>query len=174
MTVDVEALYRKYGPMVLRRCRQLLHNEERAVDAMQDVFVQVLRRQKTLNDRAPSSLLYTIATNTCLNVLRSERRRPETRSDEILVNIAGVDDPESGVISRHFLDRVFSREKESTRAIAVMHYVDGMTYDEVAQEVGLSVSGVRKRLRILRAHVKGLDDAATMGSGPDGSDEQEP
>ena len=174
MAVDVEALYRKFGPMVLRRCRQLLRNEEKAVDAMQDVFVQVLRKEETLNDRAPSSLLYTIATNTCLNVLRSERRRPETRSDEILVTIAGVDDPESQVLSRHFLDRVFSREKESTRAIAVMHYVDGMTYEEVAHEVGLSVSGVRKRLRTLRAHVKGLDDADTTGSQPDGSQEQGP
>ena len=28
MAVDVEALYRKYGPMVLRRCRHLLRDEE--------------------------------------------------------------------------------------------------------------------------------------------------
>jgi DNA-directed RNA polymerase specialized sigma24 family protein len=37
LTVDVEALYRSYGPMVLRRCRQLLSDEENAAEAMQEV-----------------------------------------------------------------------------------------------------------------------------------------
>jgi RNA polymerase sigma-70 factor (ECF subfamily) len=158
VAVDVEALYRKYGPMVLRRCRHLLRDEEKAVDAMQDTFVQVLRREDRLDARAPSSLLYTIATNVCLNVLRSEKRRPQTHNETILANIAAADDPESKVLSRHFLERVFAREMPSTRAIAVMHYVDGMTHEEVAREVGLSVSGVRKRLRTLRARAQELED----------------
>jgi RNA polymerase sigma-70 factor (ECF subfamily) len=125
---------------------------------MQDTFVQVLRRRDRLDERAPSSLLYTIATNVCLNVLRSEKRRPQTRNEKILANIAASDDPEGKVLSRHFLDRVFAREQVSTRAIAVMHYVDGMTHEEVAREVGLSVSGVRKRLRTLRARARELED----------------
>ena len=37
--------------------------------------------------------------------------------------------------------------------MAVLHYRDGMTLEEVAGEVGLSVSGVRKRLRGLRARL---------------------
>ena len=42
MAIDVEAAYRRYGPMVLRRCRQMLRDEQQATDAMQDVFVQLL------------------------------------------------------------------------------------------------------------------------------------
>jgi RNA polymerase sigma-70 factor, ECF subfamily len=34
--------------------------------------------------------------------------------------------------------------------MAVLHYVDGLSLEQVADEVGLSVSGVRKRLRKLR------------------------
>jgi len=34
--------------------------------------------------------------------------------------------------------------------MAVLHYVDGFTLEEVARETGLSVSGVRRRLRRLR------------------------
>jgi RNA polymerase sigma-70 factor (ECF subfamily) len=41
--------------------------------------------------------------------------------------------------------------------MAVMHLVDGLTLDEVAVEVGLSVSGVRKRLRVLKEHVSQLE-----------------
>ncbi|HUX13364.1 MAG TPA: sigma-70 family RNA polymerase sigma factor [Spirochaetia bacterium] len=152
--VDVEALYRKYGPMVVRRCRQILHDEDKALDAAQDVFVRLIRHQDQLDQSAPSSLLYRIATNVCLNVLRSERRKPQTHDDEILQAIAGVDDPAETVINTHLLERLFHREHESTRVIAVLHYVDRLTLEETAAEVGLSVSGVRKRLRRLRE--KGL------------------
>jgi DNA-directed RNA polymerase specialized sigma24 family protein len=39
--IDVEALSRRYGPMVLRRCRRLLGDEQEALDACQDVFVRI-------------------------------------------------------------------------------------------------------------------------------------
>ena len=128
----------------------MLRDEEQALDAMQDVFVEVLRRESDLVDYAPSSLLYTIATNVCLNRIRRSKRRPETANDELLQNIAGGDSPEDQTLTAHFLDRVFAREPESTRTIAVLHYVDGLTLDETAAQVGMSVSGVRKRLRGLR------------------------
>jgi RNA polymerase sigma-70 factor (ECF subfamily) len=145
--------------MVLRRCRGLLRNEEAALDAMQDVFVQVLRRENDLVLTGPSSLLYRIATNVCLNILRKDRRRNVTSDDEILQAIAGSDDPESLALSRHFLDKLFDSEKESTRTIAVLHYVDKLTLEETAREVGLSVSGVRKRLRTLRSRGLELKEA---------------
>ena len=143
--------------MVLRRCRQLLRDEDKAVDAMQDTFVQVLRREGALDDRAPSSLLYTIATNVCLNLMRSERRRPRAGDDSLLETIAGSDDPARGAVTRHLLDSIFAREQPSTRVMAVMHFVDGLTYEEVAAEVGLSVSGVRKRLRTLKGRARALE-----------------
>ena len=58
------------------------------------------------------------------------------------------------------LDRIFARVPESSRTIAVMHLVDGMTLEEVADAVGLSVSGVRKRLRALSSLAIELRDAA--------------
>ena len=159
MAVDVEALYRKYGPMVLRRCRRLLGDEERALDAMQDTFVRVLRHSGRLNDRAPSSLLYCIATNVCLNILRSDRRHPKISGDEILLNVASTEDVEEKAVTRHFLDGIFQRERASTKTMAVLHYVDKMTLEEVASHVGLSVSGVRKRLAALKARTQTLQEA---------------
>ena len=136
----------------------MLRDEERALDAMQDVFVEVLRREKDLVHYAPSSLLYTIATNVCLNKIRRSKRRPETSDDEILQTIAGGESPESEALTNHFLDRLFSREPESTRTIAMLHYVDGLTLEETSVQVGMSVSGVRKRLRTLRSHGIELQD----------------
>lgn len=148
--MDIELLYKKYGPMVYRRCKSMLKNEDAATDAMQDVFVQLIKKKHSLTMDAPSSLLYTIATNTCLNIIRKNKKTPECESDEILSIIAGQEDHERLVLTNHFLDKLFGNEKSSTRIIAVLHYVDGYTLEETASQVGLSVSGVRKRLRKLR------------------------
>src|SRR5438067_1984399 len=72
--LDVAALSQKYGPMVLRRCRQLLRDEQEALDGCQDVFVRVIEHRRHLDARYPSSLLYRIATNVCLNRIRDRRR----------------------------------------------------------------------------------------------------
>jgi RNA polymerase sigma factor (sigma-70 family) len=63
------------------------------------------------------------------------------------------------------LNRLFGAEPESSQVIAVMHHVDGMTHEEVAAEVGLSVSGVRKRLRKLRRRLHELDSVAPTPRG---------
>lgn len=146
--MNVETLYNTYGPMVLRRCRHLLRNEERALDAMQDVFVRVLQRQNQLHADYPSSLLYRIATNICLNHIRDQRT--DTPGNDILTRIAGFEEPESRLDAKSLLDTLFGRHQTSTRTIAVLHFVDGLTLEEVAREVNMSVSGIRKRLRGLR------------------------
>ncbi len=156
MAVDVEGMYRRYGPMVLRRCRRLLGDEEHAVEAMQDTFVQLLRHRERLDDSAPSSLMYRMATNVCLNRIRASGRRPEVPDGDLIERLAHAPGAEARTGARRLLDRIFDREAKSqtpvsTATIAVLHLLDGMTLEEVAREVGLSVSGVRKRLRGLRA-----------------------
>ena len=152
--MDLEHAYRQYGPLVLRRCRRLLRDEGLALDAMQDVFVEVLRRNDRIDATAPSALFLRVATNVCLNRLRWKRRHPEDADDQLLMQLAAtIPDGESRSTARRILDRIFRHEAESTLTIAVMHYVDRMTLEEVAAESGLSVSGVRKRLRTLRARL---------------------
>lgn len=164
MAIDIETYYRQYGPMVLRRCRQMLKDEEAAVDAMQDTFVKLLRYRTQLEHRGPSSLLYTMATNVCLNRIRSMGRKREDAAGERLEYIARIPESTSArVAAASLLDRLFSRERASTKTMAVLHYVDGMTLAEVADAVGLSVSGVRKRLRPLRERLHMLQEEGDNG-----------
>ncbi len=96
-TLDLEDLWDRYGSLVLRRCRQLLRDEEEALDVCQDVFVQLLRRRDVLDIRFPSSLIYRIATNLCLNRIRDRRQWPDLVEDEQLARIARLDDPTPAV-----------------------------------------------------------------------------
>ncbi len=147
--------------MVYRRCRSLLGDEEEAADLMHDVFTEVLKRYDVSDIDYPSSLLYRIATTRSLNRLRSKRRKPETDHDDTLAQIAALDPDIVEAIDRgSLLDRIFQKEAPSTRLIATLHYVDRMTLDEVADHVGLSVSGVRKRLRQLKERAKTFREVA--------------
>jgi RNA polymerase sigma-70 factor, ECF subfamily len=159
VTIDPYTYYCAYGPMVLRRCRKLLGDEHTARDAMHDVFVQVLSRADQLADQAPSSLLFRIATNVCLNRIRSRRRRPEDADPELLTEIAVETDPAARSAARAALDALFRHEPDDTALIAVLHLHDRMTLEEVAAEVGMSVSGVRKRLARLRTKLHALEDS---------------
>lgn len=135
--------------MVLRRCRHLLGDEDSALDALQDVFAKVMG-QENLTVEFPSSFLYTTATRICLDRLRSAPARREGH-DELLQEIASSEDLEERVTARRILDRLFGRHEESTRVMAVLHFVDGLTLEETAGQLGISVSGVRKRLDGLKA-----------------------
>ena len=158
MAINIEEYYEKYGPMVLRRCKFLLRNDDAAMDAMQDVFVKLLLYQNKLHDAYPSNLLYRIATNICLNMIRSNKKQSQYSDDETLLAIAHYDEVEEKIIAEEVIDKIFHSEKDSTREIAIMHYVDKMTLQEVAKISGMSVSGVRKRLRNLKERVKKLKD----------------
>lgn len=157
MAIDVSHFYEQYGPMVLRRCRRLLRDDFAARDATQDVFVQLLLHQNRLDQAKPANLLLRMATNVCLNKLRTQHRRPEARSeDDLMERIAGTFELERSSAMRALLGRLFGETQESSQAIAVMHLVDGLTLEEVAREVDMSVSGVRLRLRKLKSRLQEL------------------
>jgi RNA polymerase sigma-70 factor (ECF subfamily) len=136
--------------MVLRRCRQLLRDEDSARDALQDVFSRWLELDRK-DPEYPSSFFYTMATRICIDHIRSAASRP--RGDaSLLEEIAAIEDLEYQSHARRWLDRIFGRQQESTRVMAVLHYIDGLTYAEVATEVNLTAAGVRRRLQRLREH----------------------
>jgi len=172
MNIDIEECYKKYAPMVFRRCVNILKNEEEALDAAQDVFVKLLRHEKRLHGQFLSSLLYTIATNNCLNRLRQRKRQARYESQACLPqtsegsghgqnpNKPGLNEP--GSIDPHFnrvedtmlMDAILENESESTKVICFMYHKDGMTLREIGDVMGLSISGVRKRLLAFNARAK--------------------
>ena len=158
---DFSALYEKYGPMVLRRCRYILKDEEKALDAMQDVFVRILEKETQITSVC-SSLFYTVATRVCLNKIRSDKLRSGPQIDNLLTEIAdnATANHEEVTNTSLLLDQIFATSKPDTREMAILHYLDGYTLEETAKKMTMSVSGVRKRLRLLRE--KALEIAALI------------
>lgn len=159
LAVDVANLYRRYGPFVLRRCRRMLGDEQQAYEAMQDVFLQVVRRRDTLDDRGLGGLLHRTATNVCLNRLRSKSRKPQFSAGDLLHRLPAAERNGSRAEARDLLRAAFADEPESSATIVALHHHDGLTLEQTARFVGMSVSGVRHRLRALRSKLQELRDA---------------
>jgi len=154
MAIDIAVWYEKYGPMVIRRCRALLRNNEEAMDAVQDVFVNLLRSEGRLQGSFPSSLLYTMATNVCLNRLRGKKRD----AGDILCNgvelYSAADGSYEQVDAELLVKVILEDESEENRTICFMYHADGMTLSEIGEATGLSISGVRKRLESFRKRAR--------------------
>jgi RNA polymerase sigma-70 factor (ECF subfamily) len=151
--LDVTALYRSHGDLVLGRCRTLLRNEADAQDALQEVFLKIHRHRESFRgESSPSTWLYRITTTTCLNRIRTRRRRPEDPVEELPPVI--TDSLLDGLAIRDLVERLLASEDERTQSCVVYHYVDGMTHDEIGEMLGISGAAVRKRISTFRASIK--------------------
>lgn len=141
----IEAYYKEYGPMILRRCRYILKDESLAYDAMHDIFVKILSKPITI--KHTSSYLYRMATNHCLNMIK---RNKKFSSDLEVPEVKDPNSIEEKILNSIELENLFKKVPKSSRVIAELRYVNRLKLDEIAEVVGMSQSGVRKRLRKLR------------------------
>jgi RNA polymerase sigma-70 factor, ECF subfamily len=144
---ELEALYRTYGALVRRRARGILGDETEAQDAMQEVFVRVIGAMGEFRRQSqPSTWLYRITTNLCLNRLRDGRRRRDHLSR---LGQEAIASPRLSTVSpelRATLDRILAVIPAELSEIAVYYYVDEMDQAEIAKLVGVARRTVGYRL----------------------------
>lgn len=150
---DFSELYQKYAPMVLRRCRAILKDEEKALDAMQDVFLRVLESKDKIKN-ACASLFYVTATRVCLNKIKADKIRSGPDFDKIAQVMADdfSDIEREKIEAAATIEKIFEGRDKKDALIATLHFVDGLTLEETAEQIGMSVSGIRKRIRELQKH----------------------
>jgi len=144
---QVSDLYARYGPVIYGRCMKLLGNEDEARDALQEVFVRVLRSHTGFRGKSkPSTWIYRIATNLCLNRIRDRRPTRELVESDL----PPARDAEAEVVWRDLARGLCRRADERSLTIALHTFVDGLTQEETAAVMGLSRRTVGKRLKALR------------------------
>lgn len=154
---EVDELYRRFGPLVFRRARTLLGDEQAASDAVQEVFMRTLRSHDGFRHEAsPITWLYRITTNYCLNILRNNSRhrlrlaeRMASQPDE---QAATGFDPEVPLLLAEILERLPVELCE----IATYYYVDCLSHDEIADVIGTSRRTVGNRLREFHEQTEAL------------------
>jgi RNA polymerase sigma-70 factor (ECF subfamily) len=153
---SVEELYQRYGPLVHRRARTLLGDDQAAWDALQEVFVRVLRGGGQFRGEAsPMTWLYRITTNYCFNVLRDHHRRSDKlrqRAAEMsrMPHAGGFGEPELKLALAQVLDRL----PEEICEMAVYAHLDRMSRDEISAMMGVSARTVGNRLKQFQAEAR--------------------
>jgi len=161
MTEDeVAQLYADFGYAVFRRCRAYLGDDETAQDAVQEVFVRALRHAGSFRNEAdPRTWLCRVADHLCVDLLRRRRISPvrlRTLEEEDSGDEPAMPRPsdrgEQAALARD-AHRLMDSLDELSQRLAVLYFLDELTQDEVAAELGLSRRTIGKRLKelVLRA-----------------------
>ena len=132
-------------------CYPLLRPALAARARPQEAFARVLGHDRSvLTGDEGLHYLYRVSTNVCFNVLREQRVR-EHAAPELALRASELASPEHGHADRQFVAAILDRCDETGAAIAVMHYIDGMTQVEVAEVLSITRRTVFNRLRRLES-----------------------
>ncbi len=150
-------LYECYKAKVYSLAIYLTGDEDTARDLTQEIFLKVFRDLRAFRfESSFGSWLYRLATNTCLNALRSRRSRREAPIEEVLGTPAEIDtgdSPEQQQVD-HSIQQAVQKAilslKPPLRAVVVLRYIENLSYGEIAEALSLSPGTVAARLN--RAH----------------------
>ena len=144
---DAEAwgeIYREMGPAIFRFCRRALPTREDAEDATMEIFSKLWEGKLSQYDesRSFSAWLYRVAANHCWDILRRRKIRQDKETED--VENVPLEHPDPNQLDklieqktseevRHALHKLGAR----ARMALVLRYYSDMSYDEIADELGV-------------------------------------
>lgn len=144
-----QRIYEEHAAAVHTVALRVLGDRRDAEEATQDTFVQAWRHLGAYRGESRlSTWLHRICVNRCLSLLR--RRRPvEAPLAVVADRPAATPDPADQAALRTELDRAqdaLGRLPDTTRTALVLRDVADLSYEEVADVLGLSLTAARSRI----------------------------
>jgi RNA polymerase sigma-70 factor, ECF subfamily len=153
--LDFETLYRRYAPDVYRFALYLTGRPEQAEDIAAETFVRAWMSPEPVRVGTVKAYLFTIARNLHrMDLRRSRKHEPIDR--QIRDDAPG---PEASAAARLRVKRLFAHLQqlpEIDRAVLIMRAEDGLSYEEIAAAVGISVAAARVKVHRARARLAEL------------------
>jgi RNA polymerase sigma-70 factor (ECF subfamily) len=136
-------LYRDFAPAIFRFCRRALPTREDAEDATMDIFIKLQKNLTQYDEtRSFSAWLYRVAANHCWDILRRRKIRQDKETED--VDDVPLEHPDPNQLDRlieqktseevrHALQKLGAR----ARMALVLRYYSDMSYDEIADALGV-------------------------------------
>lgn len=145
-------LVRRHQAAVLANCRYLTRSPDDAEDLAQEVFVKAFFKLESFEERARfGTWLQRIKVNHCLNFLRGRKGRAfvDANEPDVEPELRAPDDPSAdadAALLRERIRAVLDSLPDSLRVPLVLCDVDGLTYKEIQDQLGLGLSAVKMRI----------------------------
>jgi len=153
--------------VLLRVARSLTRNNADAEDLVQDTLIRAFRAIERFDGRHPRAWLLTILRNTHIN--RNRRQRPELLRDpdgtsRQLNELASVDVTDASVDAGFDaeIERALAELDEPFRSVVQLVDVEGLTYAEAAEVLGVPAGTVMSRLHRARGRIRDRLDRAGL------------
>ena len=185
---DFEKLVTAYEKNVYNIALRMVGDPDDAADMTQETFIKAYRALSGFRgDSKFSSWLYRIASNVCLDFLRSRSRHPQVslstvdEDDRATFELPDMrQNPEEQLMKKLGMEAVrrgLEQLPEQQRQILVLRELGGLSYAELAQTLGLEEGTVksrifraRKRLCALLLCDGNISDGAASVSGTGGAE----
>jgi len=156
-----EELYRAHSGRLYSVACRMLGNQTDAEDLLQDIFLTAHRKLDSFRgDSALGTWLYRLATNLCLDHLRSRAARTNQLSDALDDDPAVPDAAGRGLADRTVakmdLERALAQLPDGCRAAFVLHDVEGLEHREVAQALGIAEGTSKSQVHKARLRLRAL------------------
>ncbi|MFT3965378.1 MAG: RNA polymerase sigma factor [Sphingobium sp.] len=154
----LKRLYLAHGRALQDYLTHKLRDPALAADLAQETFLRIAERGNAAALAHDRSYLFRTAHNLAVDHFRlTARRRTDLTENERLADFPEDAPPlDEAVAARHMLERlqtVVAHLPDRTRRIFVLAKIEGLTYAEVADQLGISESSVQKHLAVALAHV---------------------
>ena len=157
-------LIRKYQKQVHTLAWRKIGDFHIAEDITQETFLQVYQKLETLEDptRFPR-WLYVIAERLCIAWIRRNQQQTEPLEDTSISEIeteaysryiATEHAKTFAEARRDLVEKLLAKLKEGNRRVITLHYLEGMTYAEISNFLGVPENTIRSRLLRARQQLK--------------------
>lgn len=151
---DVHAfktVYDHYGRKVYGHCKRLLHTEVLAEEALQEIFLKIwLMEDRLLQIDHLDAYLKVLSRNHCLNVIRRQALEERTNARATADYTDAHNETEETILlrdARALLDEAIEALPDQQREVYRLCQREGLTYDQAAQQLGISVNTVKTHMK---------------------------
>lgn len=149
-------LYHSYARKLAGKLIYLLKSDELAQDVLQDVFLKIWSSREMIDaELSFSGLLHKMATNLSRNIVRKNLYDQSLRSSiDPDPSYNPMDDTDNASQAKVLLDMALSKLTERQREIYILHKLDGRSYQEISEQLNISVSAINHHLQKANKQLK--------------------
>src|SRR5579859_5962581 len=127
-------------------CRRVTDDDQEAVDAVQEALLAAWRRIGSFEGRSSvRTWLFRIAANAAVDQVRHRAQRRE-QADGAAQDRAAPFDLEAAVVARSVVDWALAQLPAQFRAAVVLREYYGLSYQEMADVLGIPIDTVKSRI----------------------------